>query len=40
MVFVEIYRGADAGEWKVKAIGQGYAGGLVKLANDYGIDAG
>ena len=40
MTFVEIYRGADAGEWKVKAIGQGYEGGLVRLANDYGIAAG
>jgi len=40
MIFVEIYRGAEAGEWKVKAIGQGYEGGLVRLANDYGIDAG
>lgn len=38
MIFVEIYRGSDAGEWKVKAIGQGYEGGLARLATDYGVN--
>ena len=36
MVFGEIYR--HSGEWKFKAVGQGYAGGLAALAKHYGID--
>ena len=36
MVFGEIYR--HSGEWKFKAVGQGYAGGLAALAKQYGID--
>jgi tellurium resistance protein TerD len=37
MVFGEVYRaGAD---WKFKAIGQGFAGGLAPLARSFGIDA-
>ena len=36
MVFGEIYR--HSGEWKFKAVGQGYAGGLAALAKNYGIN--
>jgi tellurium resistance protein TerD len=36
MVFGEIYR--HSGEWKFKAIGQGYAGGLSALARNFGIN--
>jgi tellurium resistance protein TerD len=36
MVFGEIYR--HSGEWKFKAVGQGYAGGLAALAKQYGIN--
>ena len=35
MIFGEIYR--HSGEWKFKAVGQGYAGGLAALARQYGI---
>ena len=35
MIFGEIYR--YGGEWKFKAVGQGYAGGLAALARQYGI---
>ena len=36
MIFGEIYRvGTD---WKFKAVGQGYAGGLAALAKQYGIE--
>lgn len=36
MIFGEIYRnGAD---WKFKAVGQGYAGGLAPLARNYGVN--
>ena len=38
MVFGEVYR--HNGEWKFKAIGQGYAGGLAALATQYGITVG
>ncbi|MCP1549660.1 TerD family protein [Methylorubrum extorquens] len=38
MVFGEIYR--HGGEWKFKAIGQGYAGGLKAMATQYGINVG
>ena len=37
MVFGEIYR--HSGEWKFKAIGQGFAGGLGPLARSFGISA-
>jgi tellurium resistance protein TerD len=37
MVFGEIYR--YNGEWKFKAIGQGFAGGLAPLARSFGINA-
>ena len=36
MIFGEIYR--HSGEWKFKAVGQGYAVGLAALAKQYGID--
>ena len=36
MIFGEIYR--HGGEWKFKAVGQGYAGGLAALAKQYGIN--
>jgi len=35
MIFGEIYR--HGAEWKVKAIGQGYQGGLGALAKNYGV---
>jgi tellurium resistance protein TerD len=37
MIFGEIYR--YNGEWKFKAIGQGFAGGLAPLARSFGISA-
>ncbi|MDT0443729.1 TerD family protein [Streptomyces johnsoniae] len=36
MVFGELYR--HAGEWKFRAIGQGYASGLRGIALDYGVN--
>lgn len=36
MVFAELYR--SNGEWKFRAVGQGYAGGLKALANSYGMN--
>ena len=38
MIFGEIYR--NNGDWKFKAIGQGYAGGLGAVARDYGVNLG
>lgn len=38
MIFGEVYRGSDANDWKMKAVGQGYEGGLAKLAKDFGVD--
>lgn len=35
MIFAELYR--HNGEWKFRAVGQGYAGGLRALANGYGM---
>ncbi|MFI3185457.1 MAG: TerD family protein [Methylococcaceae bacterium] len=35
MVFGEIYK--HCAEWKFKAVGQGYSGGLAALARQYGI---
>lgn len=41
MVFGEIYRDKSAaGEWKFKAVGQGYAGGLGALAQQFGVNVG
>jgi tellurium resistance protein TerD len=37
MIFAEIYRNGE--EWKFKAIGQGFAGGLPSLARHFGINA-
>jgi tellurium resistance protein TerD len=36
MIFGEIYR--HGGEWKFKAIGQGFAGGLGPLAKNFGVN--
>ncbi|GEA88007.1 TerD family protein [Cellulomonas cellasea] len=36
MIFGEIYR--HLGEWKFRAIGQGYASGLHGIAKDFGVD--
>ncbi|WP_420881807.1 TerD family protein [Streptomyces rhizosphaericola] len=36
VVFGELYR--RSGEWKFRAVGQGYASGLAGLATDYGVD--
>lgn len=36
MVFGEIYK--HGGEWKFKAVGQGYSGGLAALARQHGIN--
>ncbi|WP_213881105.1 TerD family protein [Pseudomonas sp. dw_358] len=36
MIFAELYR--SNGEWKFRAIGQGYAGGLKSVANAYGMN--
>lgn len=35
LVFAEVYR--RAGEWKVRAVGQGYSDGLADLATEYGV---
>ncbi|UDY23237.1 TerD family protein [Nocardioides sp. Kera G14] len=38
MIFGELYRnGAD---WKFRAVGQGYASGLVGIVTDYGVNLG
>jgi tellurium resistance protein TerD len=36
MIFGELYR--HSGEWKFKAIGQGYQGGLAPLARSFGVN--
>lgn len=36
MVFGEVYR--NGGEWKFKAVGQGYASGLRGIASDFGVN--
>jgi tellurium resistance protein TerD len=38
MVFGEIYR--SFGEWKFRAVGQGYASGLRGIALDFGVNVG
>jgi len=38
MIFGEIYR--YSGDWKFKAVGQGYAGGLRALALQHGVNLG
>ncbi len=35
MVFAELYR--HSGEWRFSAVGQGYAGGLRAMAEQYGV---
>lgn len=37
MIFGEIYR--NGSEWKFRAVGQGFAGGLGPLARNFGVDA-
>ncbi|MFF5229555.1 TerD family protein [Dactylosporangium sp. NPDC000521] len=36
LVFGELYR--NGGEWKFRAVGQGYASGLAGIAKDYGVN--
>ena len=36
MIFAELYR--NNGEWKFRAVGQGFAGGLKPLANSFGMN--
>ena len=38
MIFGEVYRHGT--EWKFKAVGQGFAGGLKALATDHGVSVG
>jgi len=38
MVFGELYRNGE--EWKFRAVGQGYASGLVGIISDYGENLG
>lgn len=38
MIFGELYR--HNGEWKFKAVGQGYAGGLAAMARNFGVNVG
>jgi tellurium resistance protein TerD len=38
MIFGEVYR--NGAEWKFKAVGQGFAGGLKALASDHGVNIG
>jgi tellurium resistance protein TerD len=38
MVFGEVYR--NSGEWKFRAVGQGYSTGLGGIARDYGVNVG
>ena len=38
MIFGEVYR--HNGEWKFRAVGQGYASGLAGIARDFGVNVG
>lgn len=38
MIFGEVYRSGT--EWKFKAVGQGFAGGLAALAGNHGVNVG
>lgn len=38
MLFGDVYRHGD--EWKFRAVGQGYAGGLAAMATNYGVNVG
>ena len=37
MIFGELYR--NGAEWKFKAVGQGYAGGLAAMCSQFGVNA-
>jgi vWA found in TerF C terminus/TerD domain len=36
MILAELYR--RSGQWKIRAVGQGYVGGLGPMAREYGVD--
>ncbi|MGC4805123.1 TerD family protein [Micromonospora sp. DT233] len=38
MIFGELYR--HGGDWKFRAVGQGYASGLAGIARDFGVNLG
>jgi tellurium resistance protein TerD len=38
MIFGEVYR--NAGDWKFRAVGQGYSTGLAGIARDFGVNVG
>lgn len=38
MIFGDLYKHGE--DWKFKAVGQGYAGGLAGVARDYGVNVG
>ncbi|MER8785463.1 TerD family protein [Mesorhizobium sp. M0808] len=38
LIFGEVYRNGE--EWKFKAVGQGFAGGLAALAKEHGVNLG
>lgn len=38
MIFGEVYR--NNGEWKFRAVGQGYSNGLAGIARDFGVNVG
>ena len=38
MVFGEVYR--HQGDWKFRAVGQGWSSGLAGIARDYGVNVG
>ncbi|WP_298092509.1 TerD family protein [uncultured Sphingomonas sp.] len=38
MIFGEVYR--HNGEWKFRAVGQGYKGGLAPMARNFGVNVG
>jgi tellurium resistance protein TerD len=38
MIFGEMYR--NSGEWKFRAVGQGYTSGLAGIARDFGVNVG
>jgi tellurium resistance protein TerD len=38
MIFGELYR--RSGDWKFRAVGQGYSSGLAGIARDYGVNVG
>ena len=38
MIFGELYR--NSGDWKFRAVGQGYSTGLAGIARDFGVHVG